>query len=698
MINIRDRIKELTYVTSTGNITLSGAVRGFSTFSSAYNNNESLFYAITDGLNYEIGSGLYYSSTNQIKRFVIKSTNSNNLVNFSEGAKEVYVTYPATNAVFNTSGINPFPQNSGIAFWTSSNSLSYSNKFVIDSGNGRIGINKNGPLYAIDIGGLAPNSIIRSSGLIIGSSGISFPSGNNGTSSYSGGIQLVHFIPNQLSSSLSTVLELSGIVNQNILLKKQNAGMVFAGPSGGCTPPCDPSYPTFRFLSKDDIPQEISNLAIGDEDSSTFLTINLPNGLPDNVYRDINAISINNGDNVFSVNGLGEIEFATISMSQVVDLDDTIALASGSLNSRIVTVSGISVGSSGALNNKIDTVSGIFNAQISSINVNVSTLSNVCNGRLSLSSTDSSYSGSGTTMYFVPHNGNSISLYNGSSWTNINFSSKTVSLFSSLSPNTIYDVFGYLNNNDISFQLVSWTMYDPSYPNLEEPEINPWNSYRTNALSKIDGVYCKSGDNTRRYLGTIRTGASAFLDNESNRFVCNAYNKIKKYIYSDVNPINDEPYFTFSWIYSSSDVRKIPYIPEISVINGLDSNIDLKIVLDASIPYTRSEYILGIIRSQEIFYHQSSESYGNILDYIDNADNLDYYGSIVLSNTSGFANADIIGGDYQDGIYKTLTSSISCKPVGYEKYYGIEKARLGTPIVYGNRLTGNYGIMGTYEC
>lgn len=254
MIKLYDRIKEFSYIIGTSNITLAGAIKGFSTFSSVYSNNDKLFYAITDGTNYELGSGIYLSSSNSIQRFVIKSTNSNNLVNFTEGTKEVYVNYPATNAVFNTSGLNLTPQNSGIAFWTSSNSLSYNDKFVIDSGNGRIGINKSNPFYAVDVGGNSPYSTIRASGFIAGNSGIYFPSGNGDLSSYSGGRQLFHFEPNQLSTPLSYILQLSGIVNQNVILKKQNANTVFAGPSGGCIPPCEPSYPTFRQLVKEDIP------------------------------------------------------------------------------------------------------------------------------------------------------------------------------------------------------------------------------------------------------------------------------------------------------------------------------------------------------------------------------------------------------------------------------------------------------------
>ncbi|NDB86491.1 MAG: hypothetical protein EB127_27905, partial [Alphaproteobacteria bacterium] len=102
-VSIFDRVKELSYTLGTGNLLLNGPVPGFSSFGSRYQNNENLFYAVTDGIRYEIGSGVY--TNNEIVRFPTLSTNNNNLINFPEGIKEVYATYPATNCVFTASGI-----------------------------------------------------------------------------------------------------------------------------------------------------------------------------------------------------------------------------------------------------------------------------------------------------------------------------------------------------------------------------------------------------------------------------------------------------------------------------------------------------------------------------------------------------------------------------------------------------------------
>ena len=658
MIKLHDRIKELSYVIGIGNITLAGATKGFSTFASCYSNNDVLFYGITDGIAYELGSGIYLSGSNQIQRFPVKSTNNNSLVNFTEGTKEVYVNYPATNAVFNTSGINPAPQNSGVAFWSSPNSLSYSPYVVLDSGKGRLGIGKSAPSVALDIGGNVAYSQIRVSGLFVSESGVYFPSGNNGLSSYSGGRQLVHFEPNALSSPLSTILDLSGIVKQNILLKQQNAHMVFAGPSGDCdSPPCGPDFPTFRLLVAEDIPN-LSHL-YGSSQQIEFIS--------------------------------GVLDTRITSSSGY--LDNRITATSGNLDAKITATSGYFGSVSGYLDNKINNIS-IPSAAAGN---------NICDGRLSLSSTTSVFDGSGTVLYFVPHNGNGISLYNSStsSWQLVSFNSTTVCNFSSLSPNIIYDVFAYLNGGNVAFETVAWIMHKPDWDSEEDPPTSQdtqLNSYRPTPLNQFQGILSKSGNNTRRYIGTIRTSATLFIDTPLCRLVYNQNNKVNRPIRSHIGPGPQlDPPWTFEYIYTGG-IRYIPHIAPIEIINGLDSYVDAKIVLDVNTAYNRSEYMLGVVRRPEVYIVPPSGPYGDILEWIDNDSYYYTYDGVLLGGKDGFVSSDIVGGDSQDGVRKTATASIYCKSIGYEKYQGVEKTILGTPIIYGNELLQGYGIMGTYAC
>ena len=365
-ISIFDRIKELTYTIGTGNVLLSGPAGGFSSFSSSYSYNDNLFYAITDGTRYEIGSGIY-ASGNQIIRFPFRSTNNNTLVSFPEGVKEVFATYPATHSVFTASGIQDYsePRSSGIAYWSSANIINYDSALIWDEVNNRLGLQREAPSYAIDIGGEDNYSLIRSSGLLIGSSGIYFPPANNGDISYEGGRQLAHYEINRLDdyaydnelidqlTGSSEVLELSGVVNQYIFLKRQNTGTVFAGPPSGCTPPCSPAYPSFRPLVFDDIPDLTSEyatntgLALVSGQLSTHIT---------NVSGIFNA-------NTSTLSGI--INTNTVSLSGLINNNfNTLLSISGILNNDITTNLNTLTALSGILINYINSVSGILNQAI----------------------------------------------------------------------------------------------------------------------------------------------------------------------------------------------------------------------------------------------------------------------------------------------------------------------------------------------
>jgi len=99
---VKDRVKETCSAPGTGTVTLLGAVTGYAAFSVIGNSN-STYYCIADqaGANWEVGIGTYTSSGTTLSRdTVLESSNSNALVNFSAGTKEVFVTYPAERSVF----------------------------------------------------------------------------------------------------------------------------------------------------------------------------------------------------------------------------------------------------------------------------------------------------------------------------------------------------------------------------------------------------------------------------------------------------------------------------------------------------------------------------------------------------------------------------------------------------------------------
>lgn len=162
-------------------------------------------------------------------------------------------------------------------------------------------------------------------------------------------------------------------------------------------------------------------------------------------------------------------------------------------------------------------------------------VASVCEGRLTtqtgtpLSTTDQS---SKSTLYFTPYFGAAIALYDGSIWELISFSEKSIAL-AALSAGSNYDVFGYSNAGTLTLELSSaWAD----------------NTTRTDALALQNGIYVKSADHTRRFLGTIRASAATTTeDTKTQRFVWNMCNRRPRHLL-----ITDS---TDNWTYSSTSWR-----------------------------------------------------------------------------------------------------------------------------------------------
>ena len=99
---LKDRVREQSTTTGTGSFTLTGAVTGFQSFSSAIGNTNTTYYTISDNTNWESGIGTV--SAGALSRdTVLSSSNSGSLVNFPSGTKDVWCDYPATKAVIQDS-------------------------------------------------------------------------------------------------------------------------------------------------------------------------------------------------------------------------------------------------------------------------------------------------------------------------------------------------------------------------------------------------------------------------------------------------------------------------------------------------------------------------------------------------------------------------------------------------------------------
>ena len=94
---INDRVKESTTTTGTGTVTLGGAVQGFETFLAGIGNSNTTYYAIVLNAEFEVGLGTLASDSSTLARTtIISSSNSDNAVDFSAGAKEVFCCLPAS--------------------------------------------------------------------------------------------------------------------------------------------------------------------------------------------------------------------------------------------------------------------------------------------------------------------------------------------------------------------------------------------------------------------------------------------------------------------------------------------------------------------------------------------------------------------------------------------------------------------------
>tara|TARA_R110002020_G_scaffold103752_15_gene243190 strand:+ start:2927 stop:6277 length:3351 start_codon:yes stop_codon:yes gene_type:complete len=398
-IALADRVKQLSYTTGTSNYSLDSNSQGFSPFGDLYSSGDVVFYAATDGTDYEIGSGVYHylaSGPDELDRTTLVSTNSNASVDWGVGIKEVFVTYPADFAVYTAGGLGPYfkePAESGIAFWETPNILNYDTKLVWEGVSGFLGISNDSPLHAIDIGGSAAYSHIRASGATVSSSGISFPSGR----------QTLPFFANDLidgdgteNTNIGDVIQLSGTVDEYVGFKRQAAGSVLAGPPSGCGPGCSPEYPSFRHLTKEDIPSlvggSVHNYVRQQGDASKS---GVPYFYESGIIAYDDAILWNPTDNRLGIN------YGTLAPHALSVSGD--AMVSGTLY--VSSIDGLAAGSGlelGGFNNLTFNVGNVYNVAVSGSSAAVSQADTVVVSGVSGVNTTMSSDGVTHTIFLDP--------------------------------------------------------------------------------------------------------------------------------------------------------------------------------------------------------------------------------------------------------------------------------------------------------
>jgi len=98
---VADRVQETSTTSGTGTLTLSGAVVGFQTFSTAIGNGNTTFYTIYDPTVYdwEVGIGTIGAGTLARTTVLSNSAGTTSQISFAGNAKFVFCTYPAEKSI-----------------------------------------------------------------------------------------------------------------------------------------------------------------------------------------------------------------------------------------------------------------------------------------------------------------------------------------------------------------------------------------------------------------------------------------------------------------------------------------------------------------------------------------------------------------------------------------------------------------------
>ena len=138
-----------------------------------------------------------------------------------------------------------------------------------------------------------------------------------------------------------------------------------------------------------------------------------------------------------------------------------------------------------------------------------------------------------TTLYMTPYKGDRIGLYYNGGWTLKSSAEVSLSL-SGLTASTVYDIFAYWSGSAVVLEALAWSTI----------------TARATAVVQQNGVYVKSGDATRRYIGTIIINASGGQTDDAytKRFVWNWQNRVKRRGWATNT--------TVSWTYSTAAYRE----------------------------------------------------------------------------------------------------------------------------------------------
>jgi hypothetical protein len=162
-------------------------------------------------------------------------------------------------------------------------------------------------------------------------------------------------------------------------------------------------------------------------------------------------------------------------------------------------------------------------------------INGICEGRLTLTTATPVTTSDVTaaeTLYFTPYKGNRIAIYDGTNWDLHAFTELSIDVPDATN---VYDVFVYDNAGTLTLELTAWTN----------------TTTRATALALQNGVLCKTGALTRRYVGSFyctTAGNGQTEDSVTKRYVWNHYNRVTR----SLRAVDT----TDSWTYSTNTLRR----------------------------------------------------------------------------------------------------------------------------------------------
>jgi hypothetical protein len=160
------------------------------------------------------------------------------------------------------------------------------------------------------------------------------------------------------------------------------------------------------------------------------------------------------------------------------------------------------------------------------------------------------------TVYYVPYAGDTVSVFLDSKWKAIRLTGSVSLLVSTFTANTVFDVFLGHNGSVWSMSAVEWTS----------------DSVRSEELNLLDGILVNGSDNSKRYVGTVRTNGSGQVEaTKINYCIWNAYNQ--KVVDINTRWAQTWTYATNKWApYGNNSVNGQA---RVSFVCGLPANIQM---------------------------------------------------------------------------------------------------------------------------